>query len=113
MRKDGWARKEFIKTFLMNGWVTVELRQLHFFAYHGLFPEEQKTGNDFEVNLSVSYEPVGGVISGIGDTINYVELYDLVKVEMQRTTPLIETLAMRITTLIHEKFPHVKKTEIS
>ncbi|MBL7731144.1 MAG: dihydroneopterin aldolase, partial [Chitinophagaceae bacterium] len=35
----------------MPGTITVSLHKLIFRAYHGLYPEERKTGNDFEVNL--------------------------------------------------------------
>ena len=65
----------------MAALITVELKQLHFFAYHGLYAEERKTGHEFEVNLFVSYLPVSGTITGISDTVNYVELYELLKSE--------------------------------
>jgi 7,8-dihydroneopterin aldolase/epimerase/oxygenase len=97
----------------MSNLLTIELKQLHFFAFHGLYEEEKKTGNEFEVNLSVDYKPDTVVISEIADTINYAELFDLVKAEMQKPRDLLETLAMEIVELIHSLYPQITKAVIS
>jgi len=96
----------------MTELVTVELTQLHFFAYHGLYAEERKTGNEFEINIAVSYAPVSGVITDIQETVNYVKLYELVKTEMQKPRDLLETLAIEITDFIHASFKGIKKIEV-
>ena len=41
----------------MPGSITIELKGLRFFAYHGLYAEEQKTGNEFEIDLFVTHQP--------------------------------------------------------
>lgn len=97
----------------MPGLITVELDHLHFFAYHGLYAEERKTGNEFEVNLAVQYEPSAEIIQDIADTINYATLFELVKRQMQQPVDLLETLAMKIAAEIHSSFPQVKKLEIA
>ena len=97
----------------MPGILTIELKQLHFFANHGLYAEERKTGNEFEVNLIVSYQPSSGTIIDISDTVNYVQLYDLLKAEMQKPRQLLESFVMEVTELIHAAFPQIKKVEIS
>lgn len=97
----------------MPGLLTIELKQLRFFAKHGLYTEERKTGNEFEVNLSISYEPTSGTITDLSDTVNYVQLYDLLKTEMQKPRNLLETFAMEVTELMHSSFPEIKKIEIS
>lgn len=98
---------------MMTDLMTIELKALRFFAYHGLHTEEQKTGNEFEVNLVVSYYPVSGIITGIADTVNYVQLYELLKAEMQKPRDLLETFVMEVTEAIHLSFPQVKKIEMS
>ncbi len=97
----------------MNNTLTIELKALRFYAFHGLFAEEKKTGNEFEVDLSVSYEPISGTVTDISDTINYAKLYELVKTEMQKPRHLLETLAMEITEIIHASYPQAKKIAIS
>src|SRR5690242_8557743 len=113
MRKDGWVRREFIKLFSMNEWLIIELKQLRFYAFHGLYPEEKKTGNEFELNLAVFHKPPSQIVSEIAETINYAELYDLVKQKFKEPVELLETLTMSIAQAIHLKFPTVKKIDIS
>ncbi len=97
----------------MSGVITIELKQLRFLAYHGLYAGERKTGNEFEINLSVAYQPSSGTITGITDTVNYSTLYTLLKTEMQKPRHLLETLVMELAEVIHVSFPQVKKIEIS
>jgi 7,8-dihydroneopterin aldolase/epimerase/oxygenase len=93
--------------------ITIELKQLRFLAYHGLYAEERKTGNEFEINLSVSFQPLSGTITSIADTVNYSSLYTLLKSEMQKPRHLLETLVMELAEVIHVSFPQIKKIEIS
>jgi len=93
--------------------MTIELKKLQFFAFHGLLEEEKKTGNLFEVNLSVDQLPNTVVITDISATINYAELFHLVKAEMQKPRELLETLAMEIVEHIHSIYPQITKMEIS
>jgi dihydroneopterin aldolase len=91
--------------------ITIELKQLRFFAYHGLYAEEQKTGNEFEITLAVSFSPESQVLH-LTDTVDYVKLYELLKVEMQKPRHLLETLAMELAEIIHDAFLHVQRFEI-
>lgn len=93
--------------------MTIELRDLHFHAFHGLYPEERKTGNDFRVSLQAEYIPPEHVITGIEDTINYATLFDLVQNSMNSPVALLETLVMELAETIHERFPQVKKISIA
>jgi len=97
----------------MNSNLTIELKSLRFLAYHGLYAEERKTGNEFEINLAVSYQPSSGTITGISDTVNYSGLYALLKTEMQKPRHLLETFLMEVAEIIHLSFPQIKKIEIS
>ncbi len=96
----------------MTGLITISLNQLRFFAYHGLYDEEKKKGNEFEVNLSVEYEPGTALVTDISSTINYETLFRLVSREMEIQTDLLETLAMRIAGEIHAAFQQVKKISV-
>lgn len=93
--------------------ITVELKQLRFFAYHGLYPEERKTGNEFEVQLAVSYEAENEVISGIHSTIDYTSLYSIIKEQFDTPVDLLETLITNIAGEIKTAFPQSKKINIS
>jgi 7,8-dihydroneopterin aldolase/epimerase/oxygenase len=96
----------------MNAVITIELKALRFHAFHGLFPEEKKTGNEFEVNLSVDYIPAEKVITNIDNTVNYAQLYAIIKSAMQQPRELLETVAMEIVESIYATFPQIKKVAI-
>src|SRR5690242_7494134 len=98
---------------IMSNTLTVELKGLRFYAYHGLYAEEKKTGNEFEVNLSVSFEPQGGTITDISDTVNYSKLYTLVRSEMQKPRHLLETFVMELAEMIHLSYPRIRSIDIS
>ena len=93
--------------------ITIKLKQLRFFAHHGLYEEERKVSNEFIVDLEVAFESSVSVIQKMSETINYIKLYELVKGHMLQTTDLIETLAMKISNNIHETYPRVKRVSIS
>ena len=96
----------------MNNNLTISLNKLHFFAYHGLYAEEKKIGAEFEVNLSVSFQPEEKV-TALDETVNYQKLYSLLKAEMKKPRELLETLVMEIVQAIHLSFSTIKKVEIS
>jgi 7,8-dihydroneopterin aldolase/epimerase/oxygenase len=91
--------------------IDINLFGLRFFAFHGLYPEEQKLGNEFEVNVSVTRIINTGIVTDITDTLNYVELYQLINREMLIPRKLLETLAMEIAMQIHQQFEKIKKVE--
>jgi 7,8-dihydroneopterin aldolase/epimerase/oxygenase len=92
--------------------LVIELNKLHFFSHHGLYPEEKKTGNEFEVNLSVEFKPGEKAVDQLGQTVNYEELYELVRSEMNRSRQLLETVIMQIAEKIHQAFPQIIKIRI-
>ena len=75
---------------------SVHLDKLRFFAYHGLHEEEAIAGAEFEVNLSIDFKQ-DDPIKKISDTINYVDVYELIKLVFQEPVHLMETLAEEIT----------------
>ena len=98
---------------MMPGLLTISVNNLRFYAYHGLYAEEKNIGTEFEVNLSVVYNPATVVVNDIEVTVNYVALYDLIKAEMQKPRELLETFLMEVTEHIHVAFPQIKKVEVA
>ena len=97
----------------MSTTLTIELKELQFFAHHGLYPEERITGNEFKVDLSVVYEPLKETITHLDETINYATLFELVRDEMNRPEGLLETVVMKIAANIKTVFPQVKRINIA
>ena len=97
----------------MLGLITIELKQLRFFGYHGLYKGEKETGNEFELNISVGYVPVSGTITSLDETVNYASIFNLVKNEMAQPRELLETLAMEMAEKLHLSFRLIKKVEVT
>ncbi len=92
---------------------SIHLHQLQIHAYHGLYEEEKVLGNDFIIDLTVTYRPAGLPVQELEQTINYVSLYELVKKHMQVATPLLETVISNIAIDILAQFPLSEEVNIS
>ncbi len=92
--------------------LSIQLNNLTFFAFHGLYEEEKLIGGEFEVNISIDYMPQTPVITSITETIDYSAVYTLVKEYMSIPTPLLETLAMNIAHGVLQKFSLAERIEI-
>ena len=75
--------------------LTIQLNNLIFHAYHGLYEEEKIIGNDFEVNLEVKFHEQKK-ITDINDTVDYVSIHGIIKKVMDNPTPLMETVVQDI-----------------
>lgn len=75
----------------------VILEGLEFHAYHGVYPHERSSGNKFEVDVVVDTEFSDTAFQDdLTGTINYEDLYALVKEEMEKPSKLLETVAHSI-----------------
>jgi len=92
--------------------LTIHLHQLQFHAYHGLYPGEELIGNDFEVNLDVTYDPRQENLDDLQYLINYEDLFRIVQQRMNAPTPLLEELANGIMHKIKHQYAQVKSVGI-
>ncbi len=90
----------------------IHLNKLAFFAHHGLHDEEAITGTNFEIDLCVEFDPGEKIIS-IHQTINYVDVYEVIKKHMAHPIALLETLAENITVEIHSLDNRIRLINIS
>lgn len=92
----------------------VALHGAEFFAYHGFYPEEQKLGNCFIVDIEVGFTPTGNVQEDkLNNTVNYEHLYDLVCEEMKITRKLIETVAQSIIGQVKQQYTFVDTIQVT
>ncbi len=70
-----------------------------FHAFHGLYEEEKKNGNNFVVNVDIQVD-TEGIISDLQQTVDYVEVFQLIQKRMLQATPLLETLAQEMSQAI-------------
>ncbi len=88
--------------------MTIFISGLQLKGSHGLYEEEKILQNDFLINVEVRYVPFETVIENLEDTINYVRIYEIVKNIFERSEKLLETLAMRMATVIKSEFAQVQ-----
>ncbi len=90
----------------------LRLRNMRFFAYHGLFPEENVLGQHFEVDLDLYGDFAAAARSDdVELTFNYPQIYAAVEaVVTQRRFKLVETLAEHIAQTIGQQFAPVQLT---
>ncbi|NME68364.1 dihydroneopterin aldolase [Flammeovirga aprica] len=85
---------------------TIALEGLEFFAYHGFFEEEQKIGNKYGVDLFVDTNfDDAAQTDNLEGTINYMDLYEIVKEVMNVSSKLLEHLGQKIVDEIYKKWP--------
>lgn len=85
------------------------LRNMRFFAFHGVLPHEKKVGGEYRVTLHLKVDFSRACDTDrLEDTLNYAALYDLVKREMDVPSQLIEHVAGRILSKIGDCYPETE-----
>lgn len=83
----------------------VAIEGMKFYAYHGYYEEEQLIGNEYVVDI---YMDTNFAKAANGDdlegTINYENVYRIVKMEMQKKSKLLEAVAQRIINRLKSVF---------
>jgi len=91
----------------------ITIEQMEFYAYHGCFKEEQIIGTRFLVDLSLDTNTENAEKSDkLADTVNYQEVYLLVKKEMEIKSKLLEHVGRRILDAIKNKYPQVNTAKL-
>ncbi|CAN5405023.1 dihydroneopterin aldolase [soil metagenome] len=92
----------------------VILEGLEFHAYHGVYPHERSSGNKFEVDVVVETEFGNAAFQDdLSGTINYEDVYALVKAEMEKPSKLLERVGHSIAEQILKTFPDAAAVQIS
>jgi len=87
---------------------TISIEQMEFYAYHGCFKEEQIIGTRFLVDLYLDLDTEKAEKSDdLSDTVNYQEVYLLVKKEMEIKSKLLEHVGRRILDSVKQSFPRI------
>lgn len=81
---------------------------MQFFAYHGCFEEEQVIGTHFIVDVVLDTDTtLAETTDELAGTVNYQDVYHLVKTEMAERSKLLEHVARRIADRIKTAYPTI------
>lgn len=92
---------------------TVSLEDMEFFCYHGCREDEKINGNTFMVDFKGTFRSDAGQTDALEDTINYGDVYRVIKAQMQIRSNLLEHVACRIADTISAEFPAYEAIEVT
>lgn len=84
----------------------IHIRDMQFYGYHGVLPEESQLGQRFRASVSIAVNTrKAGETDNVEDTVSYVDIFSICKdiIEGQRFN-LIETVADRVAAKILSEF---------
>lgn len=89
------------------------LKDLRFYAYHGVAPQETAIGNEFTVNLRLKTDIFRAAeTDNVEDTVSYADVYEAVKAEMNIPSKLLEHVCGRIVKRLFRDFTAIEEIEI-
>ena len=93
----------------------ISLRELNFYAYHGVAPLEQEVGSRFVVNVDLHLTVRSEALEGddLKGTVNYAQAYEVVSQSFMPTCRLVEQAAWRVGRALLENFEQVHAVEVS
>lgn len=92
----------------------LSMKNMAFYGNHGVFPEENKLGQRYYVDIEL-YFPLDkpGNSDRIEDTVNYAEVYELIRrIVEQKTFKLIEALAEAIASEVLQTYTNINEITV-
>lgn len=90
--------------------------RMRFYARHGVMPQERQVGGEFLLSLVLHIDGRDAHHALCHDelegTINYAEVYDLVRKEMMQPSALIEHVAARVARCLVRKFFTLRQVDV-
>lgn len=94
--------------------MNIILNEMKFYSYHGVLPQENTVGAEYKVSLDIETDfNEAAATDNLDGTINYAEIHEAVKKEMNIPAKLLEHLAYRISKRLFADFPNIKSIEIT
>ena len=108
--------------------MNIILNEMKFYSYHGVLQQENTVGAEYKVSLDIETDfseaaatdndietdfSEAAATDNLEGTINYAEIHQAVKEEMNIPAKLLEHLAYRISERLFADFPTIKSIEIT
>ncbi|MDR6463235.1 dihydroneopterin aldolase [Chryseobacterium sediminis] len=86
----------------------IYLEDVRIYAYHGVLPEENIIGTYYILNVELHTDLWKAAESDdLHDTISYADINDILHREMKIKSKLLEHVAGRMISTIHNSFPQI------
>lgn len=90
----------------------IRLENLEMYGHIGISEQERLVGNNFKVDVMVSYDADEFETEDLNTTISYAEVYDIIVAQMGRTWKLLESVCQNISAAIIGKWKNVLYCEV-
>lgn len=92
----------------------IYVERMEFYGYHGVFPEENRLGQRFAVDLTVSLDlKKAGETDDLDYSVNYGELYQVCKNIVEgKPYKLVESVAEKIAGSLLQQFPLIAEVQV-
>ena len=93
---------------------TIELKNVHLYAYHGVMEQEREIGAWYTIDASLLIDNHSCLSSDdINGTVSYADVYDIIREEMETSSQLLENVCYRICDRIYNEFCQVTEIKIT
>jgi dihydroneopterin aldolase len=91
----------------------IQIEGMEFYSFHGHYKEEQIVGNKFLVDLTIETDMEKPMASdNLKDAVNYQRAYEIVKLQMELKSHLLEHIAGRILDALYAEMEGIKKVTV-
>ena len=94
--------------------MTINLEGIRLFAFHGVLDQEKQVGAMYTINLRLTTDFLqASITDNLIHTINYADVYQFVKEEMEKPSNLLENVIYRIAERLFTNYPTVSVINIA
>lgn len=91
----------------------IYIKGVKFHAFIGVGDIERRVGNDYVVDLRLKYSIKKAMQTDeVADTLNYAEVFEVVKSVMQQPVKLLEHAAQNIVLALKKAFPDIEAIDL-
>ena len=93
---------------------TIQLRDVHLFAHHGVMQQEREIGAWFTIDLELGITDTSCCENDLIDgTVSYADVYEILCREMALPSNLLENVCSRISKRLYESFEQISAIRIT
>lgn len=91
----------------------IQIENMEFYSFHGHFKEERIVGNRFLVDLTIETDmKIAAKSDDLDDAVNYQRVYEIVKLQMETKSHLLEHIAGRILDALYDEIGGIEKATV-
>jgi 7,8-dihydroneopterin aldolase/epimerase/oxygenase len=91
----------------------IQIENMEFYSFHGHFKEERIVGNRFIVDLTIETDmKIPQESDNLKDAVDYQRVYEIVKLQMEKKSHLLEHIAGRIVDAVYAEMKGITKVTV-